>query len=262
MAGVTGLEPATSGVTGRRSNQLSYTPEAAASRGRRVEWPVDTAPHLSSQARAIRFHDTCAKLPAQTLTIPCATRRGGHISGSGARGAPLPRAPGIGPPRCAACLILFQIPTRAGPVRGAGKRRVARQRARHAGRGRPRAGAMGETGSAGAEDRRGRRGRRERRQDAPQGLARRNVARRACPGTPWPKLNDRPQGPEIRGQGALVGRAPVRRGRGAPGTTQTARSLARGARRGQGLRPIGADGRRRAPDKNQIRNGEPAPRWR
>ncbi|CAH1660809.1 hypothetical protein CHELA1G11_11835 [Hyphomicrobiales bacterium] len=29
MAGVTGLEPATSGVTGRRSNQLSYTPVAS-----------------------------------------------------------------------------------------------------------------------------------------------------------------------------------------------------------------------------------------
>ncbi len=28
MARVTGLEPATSGVTGRRSNQLSYTREA------------------------------------------------------------------------------------------------------------------------------------------------------------------------------------------------------------------------------------------
>ena len=27
VAGVTGLEPATSGVTGQRSNQLSYTPE-------------------------------------------------------------------------------------------------------------------------------------------------------------------------------------------------------------------------------------------
>ena len=29
MAGVTGLEPATSGVTGQRSNQLSYTPNEA-----------------------------------------------------------------------------------------------------------------------------------------------------------------------------------------------------------------------------------------
>lgn len=29
VAGVTGLEPATSGVTGLRSNQLSYTPNKA-----------------------------------------------------------------------------------------------------------------------------------------------------------------------------------------------------------------------------------------
>ena len=29
MAGATGLEPAASGVTGRRSNQLSYAPEKA-----------------------------------------------------------------------------------------------------------------------------------------------------------------------------------------------------------------------------------------
>ena len=29
MAGVTGLEPAASGVTGQRSNQLSYTPDEA-----------------------------------------------------------------------------------------------------------------------------------------------------------------------------------------------------------------------------------------
>ncbi len=36
MAGVTGLEPATSGVTGRRSNQLSYTPAALAPRGRQI----------------------------------------------------------------------------------------------------------------------------------------------------------------------------------------------------------------------------------
>jgi hypothetical protein len=30
MAGATGLEPAASGVTGRRSNQLSYAPEGCA----------------------------------------------------------------------------------------------------------------------------------------------------------------------------------------------------------------------------------------
>jgi hypothetical protein len=39
VAGATGLEPATSGVTGRRSNQLSYAPAGAApprAAGRRV----------------------------------------------------------------------------------------------------------------------------------------------------------------------------------------------------------------------------------
>ena len=33
MAGVTGLEPATSGVTGQRSNQLSYTPAIGVAHG-------------------------------------------------------------------------------------------------------------------------------------------------------------------------------------------------------------------------------------
>ena len=34
MAGPTGLEPATSGVTGRRSNQLNYDPSSSKNRRR------------------------------------------------------------------------------------------------------------------------------------------------------------------------------------------------------------------------------------
>ena len=48
MAGVTGLEPATSGVTGRRSNQLSYTPVA------RSEAATDTLPTRGCQCASAR----------------------------------------------------------------------------------------------------------------------------------------------------------------------------------------------------------------
>ena len=40
MAGVTGLEPATSCVTGRRSNQLSYTPKQRPAKSNRSLFPV------------------------------------------------------------------------------------------------------------------------------------------------------------------------------------------------------------------------------
>ena len=46
MARVTGLEPATSGVTGRRSNQLSYTPESA----------IRSEPRGNQENRRIRQH--------------------------------------------------------------------------------------------------------------------------------------------------------------------------------------------------------------
>ncbi len=45
VAGVTGLEPATSGVTGQRSNQLSYTPKPDAVR------TVKTAVFTGAEAR-------------------------------------------------------------------------------------------------------------------------------------------------------------------------------------------------------------------
>jgi hypothetical protein len=49
MAGATGLEPATSGVTGRRSNQLSYAPVAST----RAGTPTPFGWRVSSRPRSI-----------------------------------------------------------------------------------------------------------------------------------------------------------------------------------------------------------------
>ncbi len=51
MAGVTGLEPAASGVTGQRSNQLSYTP------GRRVvaKWQTDYGSRAGKSSKSDRL---------------------------------------------------------------------------------------------------------------------------------------------------------------------------------------------------------------
>jgi hypothetical protein len=49
MAGATGLEPATSGVTGRRSNQLSYAPAAST----RAGTPTPFGWRVSSKPRSI-----------------------------------------------------------------------------------------------------------------------------------------------------------------------------------------------------------------
>ncbi len=55
MAGVTGLEPATSGVTGRRSNQLSYTPVSTAAFQRRRSDAVDIEADFPRQAGRVTW---------------------------------------------------------------------------------------------------------------------------------------------------------------------------------------------------------------
>ena len=77
MAGVTGLEPAASGVTGRRSNQLSYTPTTA--RDRTCQRPLPkrsrrsrTSP-LTCQAAAASPHMFFVIFSIRTTA--CATGR-------------------------------------------------------------------------------------------------------------------------------------------------------------------------------------------
>ena len=53
LAGVTGLEPAASGVTGQRSNQLSYTPAKTTLPSIRTAIPAAAKLWLSASRRVI-----------------------------------------------------------------------------------------------------------------------------------------------------------------------------------------------------------------
>ena len=80
MAGVTGLEPAASGVTGQRSNQLSYTPSGA-----RAGEPGNGAAVMYSSPRGVS---------SEGPGIPGRFRRpGGGGTAGGDAGA---RVPGLG----------------------------------------------------------------------------------------------------------------------------------------------------------------------
>ena len=67
MAGTTGLEPATSDVTGRRSNQLNYVPEVLNNVGNCIL--------TYSLAKARTAAPACAKPPARPIP---ATRPAGE----------------------------------------------------------------------------------------------------------------------------------------------------------------------------------------
>jgi hypothetical protein len=53
MAGATGLEPATSGVTGRRSNQLSYAPAGLELRRALLPFPPRGVKHAGRCGRRV-----------------------------------------------------------------------------------------------------------------------------------------------------------------------------------------------------------------
>jgi hypothetical protein len=78
MAGVTGLEPATSGVTGRRSNRLSYTPTYAthllATCRRRVDdlllsYPGPLVKRLANQNDTKISPEEVRRLPAPPANV-------------------------------------------------------------------------------------------------------------------------------------------------------------------------------------------------
>ena len=69
MAGSTGLEPATSGVTGRRSNQLNYDPASGRARSRQSAQAASV--HAASASDRAELHGPGGRYRIRT----CDSRR-------------------------------------------------------------------------------------------------------------------------------------------------------------------------------------------
>jgi hypothetical protein len=81
LARVTGLEPATSGVTGRRSNQLSYT---RSGRPQRLGWAERGVKGVSAASAKALMAATTRGLARQHVPQPRhATQKDGLVGGDG-----------------------------------------------------------------------------------------------------------------------------------------------------------------------------------
>ena len=112
VAGVTGLEPAASGVTGRRSNRLSYTPAKGWPRAKRIAISSTyRGPQRFSSASFAHQGKLSTKAHAknsrfQIIAVPPSARR--SLAATGIRGVQTHRqnrSPGGGVrvPQCSSC---------------------------------------------------------------------------------------------------------------------------------------------------------------
>ncbi len=82
MARATGLEPATSGVTGRHSNQLSYARAGLAGTASRRRWDYGAGPDVSS-TRAGKSNHAPSRLCTAAEATPDVVRARPPVGGDG-----------------------------------------------------------------------------------------------------------------------------------------------------------------------------------